>query len=369
MSGRNATSASLVIVSDCGAIDAIQYSHNYTNTTDATCSVAMGATTDLDCGSFYQSHLADAVRAGAVPAASVSEAATRLFALRLELGEFDPASANPFAAIGPTAVNAPAHLDLALAAAREGIVLLNNAEGILPLRSVASVALIGPHAAATSALLGNYYGVPPFIVSPEEGFSKYVPKLAVEPGCATVLCNETSGFAAAIGAASAADAVVLLMGIDTSVENEGNDRVTIDLPGFQAQLCREVVRAAAGPVVLVVMSGGPVDFTGCAQYVSSVLWTGYPGMFGGQAIADAVMHASGFVPGGRLPVTVYPATYVNQVSMFNMSFRAGPGRTYQFFEDPIYPALYGLSYMNITYGFYPGVEEYSPLIIQVMNFQ
>ena len=44
----------------------------------------------------------------------------------------------------------------------------------------------------------------------------------------------------AVSAAKGADAVVLVIGIDQSVESEGHDRTEISLPGYQNQLIQDV---------------------------------------------------------------------------------------------------------------------------------
>ena len=98
-------------------------------------------------------------------------------------------------------------------------------------------------------------------------------------------------------AAQGADAVVLVVGIDQSVESEGHDRDTIDLPGHQNDLIAAVAAAANGPVIVVVMAGGSVDLSMPKQLevVHSMLWVGYPGQSGGQALADIIF---GTVPPG-----------------------------------------------------------------------
>lgn len=50
----------------------------------------------------------------------------------------------------------------------------------------------------------------------------------------------------------------MVVGLDLSQETEGHDRVSLNLPGEQQNLVSEITRASKGPVVLVLMSGGPV---------------------------------------------------------------------------------------------------------------
>jgi beta-D-xylosidase 4 len=347
------------VVSDCGAIDAIQYSHNYTKTTSQTVEAALSAGTDLDCGSFYQKHAAGAANVSGL----ARESAMRLFAARIRLGEFDPVAARPSAPL--SSINSPEHRALALETARQGLVLLKN-ENLLPLWYLSSIALIGPHANATTAMLGNYFGVAPEIVSPLEGFERYVPEVTLARGCADVRCESDELFAEAEKAASDADVAVLVLGIDGTIENEGLDRTSLALPGLQNELCMRVRKAVRGALVVVVMSGGPVDLGPCSEFAQALIWTGYPGQMGGAAIADAVMQAGNFSPVGRLPFTIYPANYtLEQPSMFNMSFQSGPGRTYMYYDNPVYPFGYGLSYVNFDYAIFsgPGASQ----IIQVTN--
>jgi len=108
-------------------------------------------------------------------------------------------------------------------------------------------------------------------------------------------------------------------------------------------------------VILVMMNGGPVDLTDQkkSKNIDGILWVGYPGQSGGQAIAQTLF--GDFNPGGRLPYTIYPGDYVNQISMFDMGFRPNktndsPGRSYRFYIDtPVYEFGTGLSYSNFTY--------------------
>jgi len=85
------------------------------------------------------------------------------------------------------------------------------------------------------------------------------------------------------------------------VEAEGLDRSSLLLPGRQAELISAVARASKGPVVLVLMSGGPIDIAFALNdpRIAAILWAGYPGQAGGQAIADVIFGHHN--PGTLLP--------------------------------------------------------------------
>jgi xylan 1,4-beta-xylosidase len=178
---------------------------------------------------------------------------------------------------------------------------------------------------ATTTLQGNYYGQAPYLISPEMGLGKYV-NTAYAQGC-DVACASDAGFAGAnsllpfavvltlvrsfflcvppdaASVAASADAVVLVVGIDQTVESEGHDRTAITLPGLQNQLIQAIVGNATGPVVVVIMAGGPLDVSVPKNLpgVHAMLWCGYPGQSGGQAIADVIF---GTYPPGHLPLAV-----------------------------------------------------------------
>ena len=122
---------------------------------------------------------------------------------------------------------------------------------------------------------------------------------------------------AATAAAKAADAVVLVIGIDQSQESEGHDRTNVTLPGYQNDLIAAVAGNATGPVIVVVMAGGPLDISvpKSLSTTPSILFVGYPGQAGGQAIADVIFGT--YPPAGRLPYTMYPGVFTSQVSMFD----------------------------------------------------
>ena len=103
---------------------------------------------------------------------------------RFELGLFDPAGTVGPAATPDSALDSPAHRELALRLARESMVLLKN-DGTLPLRKApARIAVVGPLADSARVLLGNYNGEPSRSTTALAGIQKRYPKAQVvfEPG-------------------------------------------------------------------------------------------------------------------------------------------------------------------------------------------
>jgi beta-glucosidase-like glycosyl hydrolase len=359
------------ITSDCGAVSDIFYTHQYENSTDATSAVVLDSGMDIGCDGFLPQYLPQALSDGAVHEADLDRALRNLFRVRLRLGHFD-AVEQPYLNVAPSAVCTPNHTALSKGAARQGMVLLKNAGNTLPLRTsqVQNLAVVGPNANATGTLLGNYYGTPCFYYtqSVAGGLRTMVPNSLIVPGMANVSDPSTGGFPQALQAVQAADAAVIVVGLDQSQESEGNDRTILSFPGAQEQLvlqgCAATKRAAGKkvPCVVVVMAGGSLDLTAIAASpnVDAILWTGYPGPYGGDAVAETIFGDN--VPAGRMVITLYPASFASAVSMFDMGMRpsptsdwppfSNPGRTYRFYTgSPVFPFGFGLSYTTFSYSF------------------
>ena len=125
--------------------------------------------------------------------------------------------------------------------------------------------------------------------SPLDGFSAYE-KVTYEMGCNNVTCDNKTFIMPAVEASKNADATILLVGLDKTVEGEGLDRNDLLLPGYQTELILQVIVASKGPIILVIMSGSAVDisFAKTDDRVKAILWAGYSGEEGGRAIADVV---------------------------------------------------------------------------------
>ena len=174
------------VVSDCGAISDIVQGHRHAADLASAAALAVRAGCDLSCGDEYAA-LAEAVTRGLITENDIDASVARLLEARIRLGMFDPAGAVPFARILPSMNDTPAHDSLALAVARESIVLLRNAGGALPLREgMRRIAVIGPAAADREVLVGNYHGTPARPVTILEGIRRRAgagTDVLYAPGC------------------------------------------------------------------------------------------------------------------------------------------------------------------------------------------
>lgn len=149
------------IVSDCDSVDVLYNSQHYTKTPEEAAAKSILAGLDLNCGSFLGKHTEAAVKAGLVNESAIDNAISNNFATLMRLGFFDGhPSKQPYGQLGPKDVCTQANQDLALDAARQGIVLLKNTAGSLPLSPTAikNLAVIGPNANVTKTMIGNYEG-------------------------------------------------------------------------------------------------------------------------------------------------------------------------------------------------------------------
>ncbi|GMI72125.1 beta-xylosidase 1, BETA-XYLOSIDASE 1 [Hibiscus trionum] len=355
------------IVSDCDSVGVMYDTQHFTATPEESAAATIKAGLDLDCGPFLAVYTDRAIRRGFLAEADVDMALANTLAVQMRLGMFDgEPSAQPYGHLGPKHVCSSAHKQLALEAARQGIVLLKNS-GPLPLSTLRhrTVAVIGPNSNVTETMIGNYAGVACGYTSPLQGISRYA-RTIHQAGCSNVACKANNLFGAAEAAARQADATVLVIGLDQSIEAEFRDRVGLLLPGHQQELVSRVARASTGPTVLVLMSGGPIDvsFAKNDHRISAILWAGYPGQAGGTAIADVLFGTSN--PGGKLPMTWYPQSYVAKVPMTNMGMRPSggyPGRTYRFYKGPVvFPFGHGLSYTHFKQSLATAPTELQVLI-------
>ncbi len=346
-------------VSDCWAIMDFHNGHHVTATAPQSAAMALEAGCDVNCGVVYL-QLKIAYEEGLVTEEQIDQALVRLYTTRMRLGMFDENV--PYAQIPYEKNNDPAHAQVNLEAARRSMVLLKN-DGTLPLKKGQKLAVIGPNADNRTALMGNYHGDASRYVTVLEGLED---KLGMEnviyaQGCdlwkTDSFPNGTyvgDGFAEAILAVKHADAAVVVLGLDETLEGEemhesnafgSGDKYGLELPGYQQQLLETVYKAAEGkPVILLMMTGSAIDMSWADEHVNAIVQTWYPGARGGEAAAELLLGE--FSPAGRLPVTFYRTTdELPEFTDYSMK-----GRTYRYMEkEALYPFGYGLSYTTFSY--------------------
>lgn len=207
---------------------------------------------------------------------------------------------------------------VALDIAKQGIVLLRNERGALPLAKTAkSIAVIGgyadsgvisgggssqvdgPAGPAVSVPLGGEGMMAIFAAQHYHGSApvKYIKALAPK---AEVKYDDGRYISTAVTAAKNADVAIIFA---TRWSTEGLDQPDLSLPGGQDALIAAV--AAANPNTIVVLeTGGPVDMPWLSK-TAAVIEAWYPGARGGEAIASVLFGETN--PSGRLPIS-FPAS-------------------------------------------------------------
>lgn len=180
------------ITSDCGAISDFYTpnAHNMVNTSTQAWGWSLAAGTDVNCEMskpFLVSTLDSAIQAGEINEKDMNTSLERLFKARFKLGMFDPDDMVPYTKIPMSVVGSAEHLALSRETAEKSYVLLKNT-GVLPLKGVKKIALIGPNADNFTILIGNYNGDPIVPITPLKALQQKLGKTNVlySPGCPIV---------------------------------------------------------------------------------------------------------------------------------------------------------------------------------------
>jgi beta-glucosidase len=178
------------VVSDCEAVRDIFGGHHYRPTQPQVSAIALERGMDNECIDFakvaddhdYKPYI-EAVQQGFLSEDAIDTALIRLFTARIRLGMFDPPEMVPYSKIDERLLDSPEHRAMARVLANESMVLLKN-DGVLPLKSVKRIAIVGPLADQTAVLLGNYNGTPTHTVTVLEGMKAEFPeaKITYVPG-------------------------------------------------------------------------------------------------------------------------------------------------------------------------------------------
>jgi beta-glucosidase len=265
----------------------------------------------LDQQVWFEQPLKQAVASGSISPARVDDAARRILRAMFANGLFDKPAAS-------TAIDFDAHAKVALNEAEEGIILLENRGGLLPLAStVKRIAVIGGQAEAGvpsgmgSSQVTNPYrqGGTPLRAVPLGGegmmamwnnvvFHPSAPLAALRDRFKDATVKFDTGLSPEAAALAAKDAEVAIVFV-YQPSGEGEDVPDMALPFGQDALIEAV--AAANPNTIVVLeTGNPVRMPWAAK-AGAIVQAWYGGARGGEAIARVL--AGDVNPSGRLPIS------------------------------------------------------------------
>jgi beta-glucosidase len=382
------------VVSDEGAVAEL-FNHSIGKDGETLARKALEAGVDMEMdGKLYSTHLAPQVRSGKIPESVVDEAVRRILRVKFALGLFE----HPYAAEEPAYDATPERRAAARKVADETFVLLKNDPAgkmgkLLPLSDKSGkVALIGPLADSQREMVDATAGTgdPKYVITLRKALSERLgDRLLYAEGCGLLsgedanalkqiylstdhpasianlpVPNDAMTIAAAVQTAKKADVVIMALGESAYwMETEAESRTRLGFTGAQEQLLEAVV-ATGKPVILVVVSGRPLELTWAAGHVPALLEAWSPGMEAGPALADVLF--GDVNPSGKLPASL-PRS-VGQEPLYYAQLPTGepahgdlshmPRKSAERFMSryvdeenaPLFPFGWGLSYTSFSYG-------------------
>ncbi|MHA1125133.1 MAG: glycoside hydrolase family 3 C-terminal domain-containing protein [Candidatus Heimdallarchaeota archaeon] len=293
---------------------------------------------------YKQRLLKKAIREGKITEEDIDFLIERFLRVQFMTGMYDPVDRIP---TGER--NTKEHQDLARKIAEEGIVLLKNDNDILPLdiTKITKIMVVGPNAKKKMGKFlygGSMAVVPPYEITPVKGIKM-----------------KCKGKATFVSEPKKADIVIVVVGLnhDKYMDYENADKKTLDLPLEQIELIKETAKINPNTIV-VLINGSPIKMQEWMNDVPAILEAWYPGMEGGNAIANVLF--GDVNPSGKLPHT-FPKELSD--SPAHKSERTFPGMDkvvhyeegifvgYRHFDkeniEPLFPFGFGLSYTEFTY--------------------
>jgi len=251
------------------------------------------------------------------------------------------------------------HLDAARRVARSSMVLLENRGGVLPLKKGSRIALVGPFADSRWDLIGSWVHfaeagrTSTFLDGLRARFG--ADRVTYARGCDPHKALE-GGISEAVAAAAKSDVVLVALGLKAGESGEAASLASLALPDAQRDLL-ESLKQTGKPIVVLLVTGRPMELAREAELADALLLTWYPGTMAGEALADVV--SGDYNPSGRLPMT-FPRT-VGQIPIhYDMKSTGRPADesgkpnkyTSRYLDVPNSPQYcfgYGLSYTTFGY--------------------
>ena len=358
------------IVSDWGSIDQM-IPHGFASNGEHAAELALIAGSDMDMeSSLYVSKLVGLVESGKVKEELIDDAVRRILRVKYELGLFEDPYKYCDNKRSELELASEENMKISLDVAKKSIVLLKNHNQLLPIRKEnQKIAIIGQLADDKNSPLGNWRSQAVYnsAVSVVEGMNKYDGnEITYSNGVdlyygmtnfhnrVKINYDDRSGFEEAKIAAANSDIVIMVLGEEGHQSGEGRSRTNIGLPGLQKELLKEI-KKVNNNIILVVMSGRPLDLTWEDKNIPAILQAWHLGSKSGDAIAQVLY--GDYNPSGKLTMS-FPRN-VGQVPVYYNFKNTGRPSTsieqvtnsgYADVENsPLYSFGYGLSYTNFSY--------------------
>ena len=365
-----------LVVTDCWAVRDFHSEgcHNlFPNDPASASALSVRSGADLECGNSFPA-LVEAVNNGTITEEEIDKALFRVLKARFELGEMDPQEEVSWSKIPEELLACDQHHALALDMARKTMTLLQNENAVLPLARNARYAVVGPNAADSLVMWGNYNGTPRKTTTVLEGIIAKVGEenVVYDKGCD--IAEAMEGTAAGKENFDAAmfkdvDAIIFVGGLSPQLEGEemqvnykgfmGGDRTSIELPATQRRYISKLAKLNK-PMIFVHLSGSAVALAPESANCDAILQAWYGGQAGGEAVADVLF--GDYNPAGRLPVTFY----ASDADLPDFGDYDMEDHTYRYFKGkPLFAFGHGLSYTSFEYG--EATYADGKLIIPVSN--
>ncbi len=346
------------VVSDWASVQEMT-DHGYAASDKEAARLSLRAGCDMEMVSTtYENYLVELVDENPAFLALIDDAVQRILGIKYDLGLFQ----DPYRYCNPdleakTLLHED-HFTHAREIAKRSIVLLENRDNILPLRTdLKNIAIIGPLADDAVTPLGTWsaQGKSENVTTLLDGVKLAVDgriKILTAQGC-EVNSQDRDGFKKALSIARRSDVVIAVVGEEALMSGEALSRSDIGLPGVQLELLQSL-KATGVPLVVVLMNGRPIAEPWMYENCDAVLEAWHLGVQAGPAIADVLFGA--YNPSGKLPVTI-PRS-VGQIPIYYNHKQTGrpfdPNDRYtsKYIDEkhgPQYPFGYGLSYTEFEY--------------------
>ena len=352
------------VVADYFSVTFLQTLHRVVGDPGSAAALALRAGIDVELPtvSCFGPPLLAAIEDGTVAPATIDRAVERVLRQKCDLGMLDDDwTAEPPVADHAIDLDPPAARALAHEVAARSIVLLAN-DGTLPLPAGARVAVVGPNAHATSAMMGCYSFPRHVLVRhPNVPLGVEVPTLWESLNAlgdleltyalgTPVLGGTDADIAAAVEAARSADICVAALGDESGMfgrgtSGEGCDVAELRLPGRQQELLEALLETDT-PVVLVLLAGRPYDISRQVDRLAAVVCAFLPGEEGGPALANLLVGAA--EPAGRLPVS-FPSAQAGVPTTYLAPALGRPNEVSVVDPTALFPFGHGLSYSQVRW--------------------